>query len=321
MPPRLHRVDVFFLRSGVGRVSLRGRINSKVLGLLLSRLRLCRFLLWHVLLLLLHVLLLLLHLLHLLLLQLLLVIVLLHLLQLLLLLDLMLLLDLVLLLLQMLLLMLLLLLLLLLLQLKLMLLMQLLLLLMVMVHLLLLLLLLLHLVQNLLLTFGLIAVHQVRHRLVPWENGVITRRELRLALPERRLEGLQHGSLQGVGLRVRLALQLHAFVAVLKSLELRLMHRGGTTVLLPLKTSPLGLSLGGISVDLHRRLHLVFPSHLHGHAFVNTFVEGHLTPDVHPTHVGPEVLPPGRHGGLLGPAGRLHGVLHPLYWSGLLIGR
>lgn len=178
-------------------------------------------------------------------------------------------------------------------------------------------LLLLHLVEKLLLSLGLLTVGQVRHRLVTRKNRVIPGRELLLAGSERCLEGLQHGALQRMRRHMRLALQLHAFVAVLVGLQLSLVHCGGG-VLLPLQPPPLSWSLGGISVNLHGCRQLILPSHRQSYAFMAPFVERHLTSDVHSAHVGAKVLAPAR--SLLGPAGGLYGVLvHPFYWSSLLI--
>ena len=53
---------------------------------------------------------------------------------------------------------------------------------------------------------------------------------------------------------------------------------------------------------------------------MDSFVERHLTSGVHAAHVGAEVLSPCRLGIFLSPAGGLQGLLmHPLYWSRLLI--
>lgn len=119
-----------------------------------------------------------------------------------------------------------------------------------------------------------------------------------------------------------LTLVLHTFVGVLVGLQLSLVHRSHG-VLLPLKPPPLNLSLVGISVCLDgRSWQLILYPHLQSYTLMDSFVERHLTSDVHPAHIGAKVLPPGRHRGLLRPAGGLYGVLvHPLYRSDLWIVR
>lgn len=119
-----------------------------------------------------------------------------------------------------------------------------------------------------------------------------------------------------------LTLDLHALVAVLIGLHLSRVHCS-RTVLLPLEPPSLSLTLAGISINLNRPAwQLIFSPHRQSYAFMGAFMKHHLTPDVHAAHVGAKVLPPGRHRSLLRPAGGLHGVLlHPLYWSSLLIVR
>lgn len=105
-----------------------------------------------------------------------------------------------------------------------------------------------------------------------------------------------------------LTLELHAFVGVLIRLQLSLVHRGRRRgcVLLPLEPPPLSLSLGGISVNLNRSRQLVFSPHWQRDTLVDPFVERHLTPDIHATHIGAKVLPPGWNRSFLRPAGGLH---------------
>lgn len=118
-----------------------------------------------------------------------------------------------------------------------------------------------------------------------------------------------------------LTLKLHAFVGVLVSLQLSLVHRS-RSVLIPLEPPPLSRSLGGISVNLNGSRELIFSPHWQSYTLMDSFVEGHLTPDVHPAHVGAKVLAPGLNRSFLRPAGGLRRVLvHPLYWSSLLIVR
>lgn len=140
-----------------------------------------------------------------------------------------------------------------------------------------------------------------------------------LAGPECCLEGLQHGPLQSVRWHVGLTLELHTFVGVLIGLQLSLVHCS-RSVLLPLQPPPLSLSLGGISVSLDRSRQLIFSPHRQ--SLMDSFVERHLTPDIHSAHIGAKVLPPSWHRSFLRPGGGLYGVLvHPLYWSSLLIVR
>lgn len=118
-----------------------------------------------------------------------------------------------------------------------------------------------------------------------------------------------------------LTLELHTFVGVLVGLQLSLVHRS-RSVLLPLEPPPLSLSLGGISISLAGTRQLILSRHRHSYTLVNSLVERHLTPDIHSTHIGAKVLPPGWHRSFLRPGGDLYGVLvHPLYWSSLLIVR
>lgn len=91
-----------------------------------------------------------------------------------------------------------------------------------------------------------------------------------------------------------LTLELYTFVAVLVGLQLSLVHCGGGGVLLPLQPPPLSLRLSGISVNLNRPLQLIF-SHRQSYTFMDSFVERHLTTDVHSTHVGAKVLTPSWH--------------------------
>ncbi len=115
-----------------------------------------------------------------------------------------------------------------------------------------------------------------------------------------------------------LTLELHTFVGVLVGLQLSLMHC--SRMLLPLK--PPSLSLSGISVSLNGTWKLILSPHRQSYTVVDSFVEGHLTPDIHTTHIRAKVLPPGRYRSFLRPGRDLHRVLvHPLYLSGLLIVR
>lgn len=116
-----------------------------------------------------------------------------------------------------------------------------------------------------------------------------------------------------------LTLELHTFVGMLIGLQLNLVHCS-CSVLLPLQPPALSLSLGGISVSLHGSRQLIFSPHRQ--SLMDSFMESHLTPDIHSAHIGPKVLPPGWHRSFLRPARGLYGVLvHPLYWSRLLIVR
>ncbi|TNN76173.1 hypothetical protein EYF80_013704 [Liparis tanakae] len=132
-----------------------------------------------------------------------------------------------------------------------------------------------------------------------------------------------HGPATGetVSRCVGLTLELHAFVSVLIRLQLSLVHCS-RSVLLPLDPPPLSWSLGGISVTLNRSWQLIFSTNWQSYGLIDSFVERHLTPDIHSAHIGGKVLAPGLNRSFLRPAGGLCRVLvRPLYWSILLIVR
>lgn len=177
-------------------------------------------------------------------------------------------------------------------------------------------------------TFRLLSVAKARHGLV--EHGVISRGELLLlGRPESGLEGLQHGARHVVGGSMGLALDVSTFMAMLlKGLELSLVPRQAPHLGLGLGLDlglglgldlDLGMSLGGLSVNLHRSGRLSFCApHLHTSHIVAPFMERHLTPDS--TRIGSKVWAPSWDRGLLRPAGALYGVLvNPLHWGSLLI--